>query len=246
MIVSKLFSKFKSLFYPNVPDQPHFIINPHLEKVNKGFYEQNLSSLSFKLNMSKYCAYTSMYFDLCMLSRGFNNRDHDPAPNFDTLIDNVVIPIDKLLQFNQQYMCYLVREKHNIMLNSLLDKTYIPPKRLKLVHTEEERELLFALRDRIKSLSSPSNVDKNLIVQIRDVINQLCPDNLETIKYIKDPELDAIAKGRGALTHEESASIYSFEALIVEGHKYNATVYQVLSQQLITLQQVNEYLETKL
>lgn len=246
MIVSKLFAKFKSFLFGPSP-YPGFIINPTFEKANARLYDENLSSQSYKLNINKYCIYSTMYFELCILSRAFNNRDNDPAPDFFKLLNNVLIPIGTALQFNQQYAAYVLRENHNITLNSLIDKTYTPRLPLtKLVHTEEERELLLALQDRISRRLLLRNVDKNLLVEIRDVIKQLSPDNYEMNQDLKDPILDAIAKGRGRFTHEQAASIEGLEANIVRGRKYSETLYEQFSKDLIRLQQVNEYLEAKL
>jgi hypothetical protein len=236
-----LYSKFFSRKLPNVPD---FIIDRELERLNKYFYlYQNLSNLTDQINTTKYSIYFNLYFDYAMLARAVNGN---PDTANQTLLMNLVIAIDDLLTLNKGYVTYLEKEKHNIMLNALLDKKYIPrPQSYKLICTQEEQELLFLLKDRIYSLGEPSNIDKNLITQIKDVINHLCPNNPQNIKQIKDV-LDNLAKSQGAFTPIEKLEIYSLEAMCDGGKNNQITLFHRLKQEIATLQQVNEYLQTKL
>jgi len=247
MIVSKLFSKFKSLFYPKVPDKPHFIINPKAEKVNKDFYDKRIP---YALTLLRFCrerTYLMAKHDISLLSRlfltcirqkGFEDLT-DLEDQIKSVVFNLNLLIGSLLQLNLLYLNFSEEEKRNIELNGL--SIY----RCKLLYRVDEYEALGAILAKIVSVHyKTSDLDQNLIKEITDLIDKLCPDNRYFLKHVK-VEWEYMATCNTRFTYAESLSLYE-TTLWLGAHGITMDkVLDDLKRDLAILIEVNNYLKMK-
>jgi hypothetical protein len=254
MIFKNTLTKLKSLFFsPKVPNPPVFILSPRLEDCNKDFHSLHIPRILSSLEFCRSLSYFVAEYQVSLITRLSNIciRDKGIIPITDleaeikSRYSTLGIAISNLLQLNKLYLEFSKEEKRNIELNTLLDE--FPPSVYKciLFHRADEYEALVPILPNIVNYyNKTSNIDRNLITQIKDVINNQCSDD-PLLKELKNV-MEYIAIPDYRLTSKDLVSLHPIELWIGHHQQSFEIVVKGLVRDRATFTNLHTYLEMKL